>query len=252
MTKRVTLSVVSHKQLSLIVNLFDDVAKYCTDGAVEVILTLNLPEELPFSVDDFPFSIQVIRNINPRGFASNHNQAFTHATGQFFCVLNPDIRFSSDPFPSLLECLNDTTIGVAAPLVLGESGEMEDSARRFPTPFKIFCKALGGCNGGDYAVKDKLVFPDWVGGMFMLFPRSVFERLGGFNQQYFLYYEDVDLCARLRLLGYEVALCPAAKVTHHAHRSSHGSFRYFRWHLSSMLRFFFSPVYWRVSCRKWL
>lgn len=86
----------------------------------------------------------------------------------------------------------------------------------------------------------------------MLFPRHIFERLNGFDQSYFLYYEDVDLCARMRLLGYEVVLCPDAKVIHHAHRSSHRNFRFLLWHLSSMMRFFFSPVYWRVQCRKWL
>jgi GT2 family glycosyltransferase len=60
------------------------------------------------------------------------------------------------------------------------------------------------------------------------------------------YYEDVDICARLRLLGYEVVVCPQAQVYHHAQRSSHHNFRYFRWHLKGMTRFFFSPVYRRL------
>ena len=141
-------------------------------------------------------------------------------------------------------------MGVVAPLVVAENGEMEDSARRFPTPFKILCKAFGGCKGSDYAVKNEIIFPDWVGGMFMLFRRGVFEKLGGFDERYFLYYEDVDLCARLRLQGYEVALCPDAKVIHHAHRSSHTSLKFMNWHLTSMARFFCSSPFVKICWRR--
>ena len=143
-------------------------------------------------------------------------------------------------------CLKDSSVGVAAPLVVDENGATEDSARRFPTPLKILSKAFGRCKGDDYIVKDEAIFPDWVGGMFMLFRRETFEQLGGFDPRYFLYYEDVDLCARLRLRGYEVALCPDAKVVHHAQRSSHRNFKYLTWHLASMLRFFASPPFLKI------
>lgn len=247
-----TISIVSHSQAGLVQSLLNDIRVHCPDVSFEVILTLNLDETLPFTLEGFSFPIRVIRNLTPLGFSANHNQAFMCAEGQFFCVLNPDVRFDSNPFPPLLASLKNATIGVAAPLVLGEDGKIEDSARYFPTPCKIICKLFGKCTGSDYLVNEALVFPDWVGGMFMLFPRHIFERLNGFDQSYFLYYEDVDLCARMRLLGYEVVLCPDAKVIHHAHRSSHRNFRFLLWHLSSMMRFFFSPVYWRVQCRKWL
>lgn len=250
MTNMVTISIVSHRQIGLVMDLLADIAKYCTAGSIEVILTLNLPEDLMFSERDFPFSLRVVRNACPQGFGLNHNQAFLLAKGEFFCVMNPDIQLNKTPFPALIACLQEVTIGVAAPLVVGENGEMEDSARRFPTPLKILCKALGGCKGSDYAVKDERIYPDWVGGMFMLFRREVFEKLSGFDERYFLYYEDVDLCARLRLQGYEVALCPSAKVIHHAHRSSHTSFKFMKWHLTSMLRFFCSPSFLKICWRR--
>lgn len=244
--QQISISIVSHLQCSLIDKLLADIERVCKASSIEVILTLNMHEELPFAERRFSFSIKTIRNKVPQGFAANHNQAFTHASGQFFCVMNPDIRFSDDPFPVLLSCLQDSSVGVAAPIVVGEGGEMEDSARRFPTPFKILCKAFGGCKESDYVVKNEPVFPDWVGGMFMLFPRDIFKRLDGFDQRFFLYYEDVDLCARLRLIGYAVAVCPAARVVHHAHRSSHRSIKYLKWHLTSMLRFFFSLPYLKI------
>lgn len=248
---RISISVVSHGQATLVDQLLSDIESYCSETSVELILTLNLDECLSFELGSFSFPIRLIYNVAPMGFAANHNQAFEHATGQFFCVLNPDIRLEDNPFPRLLELLEDAAVGVAAPLVLGEGGKVEDSARHFPSPLKILCKLVGRCKGSDYLIGAETIYPDWAGGMFMLFLSSTFKKIGGFDQRYFLYYEDVDLCARLRLLNYEVALCPQAKVIHHAHRSSHRSFRYFRWHLSSMMRFFLTPVFWRVQCRKW-
>jgi hypothetical protein len=246
MTKIVTISIVSHRQIELVEKLFADIARHCNTEAIEIILTLNLPEELPFSESDFPYSLRILRNPYPRGFGENHNRAFKIAGSDFFCVMNPDISFEKDPFQPLLECLKDASIGVAAPLVLNEVGNIEDSARCFPTPLKILCKALGGGRGNDYDVKNEVIFPDWVGGMFMLFPRGIFAQLDGFDQRFFLYYEDVDLCARLRLQGYRVALSPHAKVTHYAHRSSHRKLKYLRWHLASMMRFFCSAVFGRT------
>lgn len=246
MTELVSVSVVSHGQIALAKELLGDIAAHCDAECIEVILTLNIPEELPFSGSDYPFALTVIRNQAPKGFGANHNQAFHAARGEFFCVLNPDIRFGDDPFPALRTCLEDRSAGVAAPLVLGSDGGIEDSARRFPSPLRILCKVFGGCRGGDYAVGEEPIHPDWAGGMFLLFPRALFERLGGFDERYFLYYEDVDICARLTLLGRRVVLCPQARVVHHARRSSHRDIRYLRWHLKSMMRFFLSPVYWRL------
>ncbi|MDQ3267810.1 MAG: glycosyltransferase family 2 protein [Pseudomonadota bacterium] len=242
----ISISVVSHAQIQLLEPLLHDIGQYCQVPLIELILTLNLDEILPFAIESFAFPIKIIRNPIPMGFATNHNQAFTCAAGQFFCVMNPDVRLNDNPFQVLLACLQDSVVGVAAPLVLSMSGEIEDSARRFPTPLKIFCKAFGRCKGSDYLVKNNPIFPDWVGGMFMLFPRQVFKKLGGFDQRYFLYYEDVDLCARLRLKGYEVAICPDAKVIHLARRSSHQNFKYLKWHLMSMMRFFCSFLYLKI------
>lgn len=242
----ITVSVVSHMQIGLVAQLLADLGAHCAGSRLEVILTLNLEETLPFELNDFSFPIKLIRNASAKGFGANHNQAFRHATGRYFCVMNPDIRLASNPFDALLACLVDSQIGVVAPLVLGENGEVEDSARRFPTPLTILCKALGRCKGNDYVIGVAPFHPDWVGGMCMLFSYSVFERLGGFDERYFLYYEDVDICARLRLLGYEVLVNPQAKVTHHAQRTSRRSLTYLRWHFKSMMRFFLSSACWRV------
>jgi len=248
--QQISISIVSHLQCSLVEKLLVDIERCCKASSIEVILTLNMHEELPFAGRSFPFPIKTIHKSTPQGFAANHNQAFAHASGQFFCVMNPDIRLNDNPFPALLSCLQNSSVGIAAPLVVGESGEMQDSVRRFPTPFKIICRVFGRCKGIDYVVKDETIFPDWVGGMFMMFPHSVFREIGGFDTGFFLYYEDVDLCARLTLGGYRVAACHEVSVIHEARRTSHANLRYLRWHVMSAFRFFLSPVYRQLRHRK--
>jgi len=243
----VSISVVSHDQMGLVVHLLDGLESHCRPVQIEVILTLNLNESLSFDPGAYSYPIIVLRNACPKGFAANHNQAFTHASGRNFCVINPDIRFSSEPFGNLLACLEDISVGAVAPLVWGKGGNLEVTARRFPSPLKLLGKLVGMGWQQDYLLDCDPVYPDWIGGMFMLFPRRVFDQLAGFDERYFLYYEDVDICARLRLLGYQVEICTAASVIHHAQRQSHHDFRYLSWHVGSIARFFLSPVYWKLK-----
>lgn len=246
-----SISVVSHGQMALISGLMQDIHENCANLNIELILTLNLDEALPFMDADYFYPVKVIRNLTPKGFGANHNQAFKQASGQFFCVINPDIRFESDPFSMLMACLTDPAVGVVAPLVVGSAGELEDSVRRFPTPLIILSKVVGQQRRADYSLTAQNFEPDWVGGMFMLFPRQAFEQLHGFDERFFLYYEDVDVCARLRLAGFRVVVCRQARVVHHAQRSSHRSLKFLRWHIASMLRFFMSPVYRQLKHRRW-
>lgn len=249
MNKLLTISIVSHEQLVLAKVLLDDIAEYCDPLAIEVILTLNVPEAAESLYQSYAYPLKIIKNQNPKGFGANHNQAFLAAKGTYFCVLNPDVRLLNDPFPDLLATFHDQSVGAVAPLVLGTSGEIEDSARSFPTPLKILCKALGACRAGDYLIKTELIYPDWVAGMCIIFPRSIFHLICGFDERYFLYYEDVDICARLRDIKKFVVLCPSARIIHSAQRTSHYRLKYFKWHLISMLRFFLSPVYLRLRLR---
>ena len=230
-----SLSIVSHRHGALVHELLRDIER--SREAVEVLLTINSEEPLPFQPDTFGFPVKLIVNPRPRGFGANHNAAFRQSSGGHFCVLNPDIRFDSDPFPALRRALEDETIGVAAPVVLSPAGEIEDSARKYPTLLSVAKKAFARVPTLDYAIGGEPFSPDWVAGMCMLFRREVFARAGGFDERYFLYYEDVDLCRRLNRLGYRAQLVPEARVVHDARRHSHGNLRHLVWHVSSLLRY---------------
>lgn len=248
-SKIISVSVVSHGQAAITQDLLEDFERMAIPG-IEVLFTINIPEALPFDPGAFKFPIKVIRNVTPRGFGANHNAAYQQCNGSHFCVLNPDVRLTENPFPVLLNVLQASNVGVVAPLITDASGVIEDSARKFPTPKKILAKALGRLPKHDYEVTKELIHPDWIAGVFMLFPSRTYAQVGGFDERYFLYYEDVDLCARLRLLGYEIVMCPTVRVIHNARRSSRRSLRYMRWHLASMLTFFTSAVFRSILRRR--
>ena len=140
----VAVSIVCHRQLSLAILLISDLQSLCSDAIKEVILTLNVDEKFDLSEFKFSFPVRIIRNESPLGFGANHNAAFKQAKGNFFCVLNPDIRLTMNPFPILLEFARQSDVGVVAPRVLNNSGQREDSERRFPTPWELMKKIAGG------------------------------------------------------------------------------------------------------------
>jgi hypothetical protein len=235
----ISISIVSHGHGPLAQHLVRDLETFCA-GSFEVIVTENIPENPAVDWSFISAPVKVLRNRQPRGFGANHNAAFRHAGGDFYCVLNPDVRLTSDPFPELVRELSAPRIGVVAPLITDSTGASQDSARRFPTLASLLRKALQSPLPPDYAIGDEPFSPDWVAGMFMLFRRDVFHEIEGFDERYFLYYEDVDLCARLRLRGYDVRLNPRARAVHDARRDSHRDPVYFARHLRSVLRYLLS------------
>ena len=245
----ISVSIVSHGQGALVADLLADLDAHCA-GTIEVLLTMNVPESLPFDPTGFRFPLRVLDNRTAKGFGANHNAAFRESRNEFFCVLNPDIRLRANPFGELAERLRDPAVGVAAPLVRSPAGSIEDSARRVPTPLSILGKALFGGSRPDYEIGTADLHPDWVAGMFMLLRRETFAAVGGFDERYFLYYEDVDLCTRLALAGKRVVYCPAVEAIHDARRESHRSLRHLRFHVASMLRFFFSAPFRRHLMRR--
>lgn len=234
----ISISIVSHGQAELVAQALADLACFPTPLDVEILLTLNIPEPLPFADSDFPWPVTVVWNVAPKGFGANHNAAFRRAKGEWFCVMNPDIRLPENPFPVLLAEIARQPAAVIAPAVLTPEGALADSVRRFPAPLSLAGKMLGVGDGRyPFSVGDNTFTADWVAGMFMLFRAEVFRSVGGFDESFFLYYEDVDICARLWKAGHRVLACPRARVVHDARRTSRCNLRYMRWHAASMARY---------------
>jgi N-acetylglucosaminyl-diphospho-decaprenol L-rhamnosyltransferase len=201
-----------------------------------VLLTLNVPE--PELESGLPGRVRILKNSHPKGFGANHNAAFQVTESPFFAVLNPDIKLGVNPFPDLLACLEEPAVAMCAPAVVNALGAHEDSARHFPTVSSLVRKAFGGHDGRlAYHTYDRPFPAPWVAGMFMLFRSADFAAVNGFDEDFFLYYEDVDLCARLWSRDKAVMFCPTVCVTHDARRASRRSLRHMAWHARSMVRF---------------
>jgi GT2 family glycosyltransferase len=233
----VRLSLVSHGQARLAELFLSDLGQ--TTEVSELVVTQNLPE--PALHPPSGMRVQQRINVTPDGFAGNHNQAFTGNTSRFFCVANPDIRLPSNPFPGLLAAMEDPAVGVVAPLVLCPAGLPEDNARRFPTPWNLGRKLMGMDDGRYHLHPCEHPAPrpvEWVAGMFLLFRAEAFQDVEGFDAKFHLYYEDVDICARLWKKGWKVICDPGVTVVHEAQRASRHNLRYMGWHATSMARYF--------------
>lgn len=240
----IAISIISHAHGAMVENLVRSLL--LLEEVTQLFVTLNVPEQLAFPPDN---RLVLIRNVRPKGFGANHNSAFQRCEQPYFCPLNPDIILSENPFPILLREIKRTNASLIAPLVISPGGTIEDSARRFPQLKELFLRPFG-VNHHRYKVVpgEGTIFPDWVGGMFMLFNSLDYAKARGFDESYFLYYEDVDVCVRLWKAGLKVALCSDAQAIHDAQRKSRKSLRFLRWHLCSMLRYYRS--YWGRLPRK--
>ena len=231
----ICVSIVSHGHGGMVDGLVRQVLA-CPE-VDQLILTLNIQEPYLHAVEDK--RVIKIGNQSPKGFGANHNAAFQICNSQSFCVLNPDVELTGNPFPVLLADLEQDRIGLCAPLVVGSHGQVDDSARRFMTPWRMVLRKLGLASGTyTLEVGAKPIYPEWVAGMFMLFKTSVYRQVGGFDEAYFMYCEDADICTRLWRHGEKVLLDPAVSVIHQAQRASRRRWLHLRWHLASMIRYF--------------
>ncbi len=232
--RMIAVSIVSHGHGAMVEKLIGALLD-CPEVR-QIIVTHNVPELLSIDGND---RVMLIDNAAPKGFGANHNAAFSFCEQPFFCPLNPDIELPENPFPYLLKCIAQSGAALVAPLIVSPDGSIEDSVRRFPTLRLLLSKALGGADGRYEMLAGQPDFcPEWVAGMFMLFCSEDFARLNGFDESYFLYYEDVDICVRVWQHGLRVTVCPRVRVIHDARRDSRRNLRHMRWHVASMSRYF--------------
>jgi GT2 family glycosyltransferase len=172
------------------------------------------------------------------GFGANHNQALKGAAEPFFCVLNPDVELvgKADPLMPLVELAGQPTVGCAYAQQIGEQGNPQDCERELPTLPALFRRRV---------LSRHETRTDWVNAACMVLSRDVWQRINGFDEAYFMYCEDVDLCLRIRLLHLSLARAPVA-IVHAGQRASRRRLQHLAWHVQSLLRLWRSPVFWRA------
>lgn len=254
LARRLTLSVVSHGHEPLLQRVLADLSSSEELRGVRIVVTLNRADEA-FEPPDSPLEILVRRNAKPQGFGANHDQAFVDCDTPWFAILNPDLRIpDSACFAHLIKAAEaQPDMALVAPKIVNSRGDPEDALRSNLTPTSILRRRLRRTDPAPEAdVPARLGSPFyWLAGMFMLVRSDAFRAVGGFDQRYFLYCEDYDLCARLFLAGYALQPCPSVSVIHDAQRDSHRSGRHLRLHLSSLFKAWTSAAYWGVCRHEW-
>jgi N-acetylglucosaminyl-diphospho-decaprenol L-rhamnosyltransferase len=201
------------------------------DDEVIVVDHESEPAALARAIARCPRAVGISRPDNP-GFAAGVNLAARRARAPYLLCLNPDAELLG-PVPRRLEdwLVSHPDVGVAGPRVLDSDGTVQSSARRFPG----FSAVLGGRStwlskrfprnwitahnvlGRDAAEPMDV---DWVAGSCLMTPRAVFDRLGGFDESFFLYWEDADYCRRAHDAGFRSMYLPSVEVRHTAGASS--------------------------------
>jgi GT2 family glycosyltransferase len=239
----ISISIVSHGQLDLVEELLQSLVTFEETDFLEILLTENIGGTRKTSESEHIPSVISIENELPKSFAANHNQAFRQATGDFFCILNPDVTFIEPVLYQLIEDISENRGDIVSPLVVDSANTVQDSFRPLPTPSDIILRMLG--RGGEIPshFDTAFAYPGWLAGIFLLMRSSTYQALGGFDERYRLYFEDVDFSSRARLSGLNLIVDTRLRIRHNARRLSHRKPSYLLRHLASALRFFSSDVY---------
>lgn len=175
---------------------------------------------------DFPW-VRLIANECNLGFAKANNQALRLASGDNVLLLNPDTEIKPNAIYRLSEFLdNHSAAGVAAPQLLNSDGSIQRSCRQFPTFLGMFYELVGLSKlFPNVAEFGKYKMLDWnhdderqvdqPEGACLLLRRDVIDKVGELDEGYFMLFEEVDWCYRIKQAGWEIWFVPSAKVVHH-------------------------------------
>lgn len=160
------------------------------------------------------------------GFAHGCNAGWRAGRGRHVLFLNPDARIESDSLETLAHILEaDETIGAVAPRITHDDGTLDFSQRRYPRLISTYAQALflhrlfPERRWVDELIRDPGAYgrsgsPDWVSGAAVMVRREVLEAIDGFDDGFFMYCEDIDLCRRIRAAGYDIRYVADASVVH--------------------------------------
>jgi|TARA_B110000902_G_scaffold262564_1_gene339695 hypothetical protein len=179
------------------------------------------------------------------GFGKAHNLVLDKINSNFHLVLNPDVEFHFDVIPALIsELKNNSDVSFITPKVIYPNNELQYICRKYPTFFDLINRKLKISKNqiiqNEYRNQDleKSFYPEFIHGCFMLFKTDDFKTLKGFDERYFLYMEDADICREIDALGKKKCYFPNVEVTHQHQRGSSKSVKLFFYHLFSAIKYF--------------
>ncbi|RJO78392.1 glycosyltransferase family 2 protein [Nocardia panacis] len=245
--KTIGLSLVTYQSAEDLPGFLETLEAAVRPYAVEVVGVDNASTD--HSADIVAeFGGRVIRNTRNVGLSAAINQGAAACGGDWILVANPDTRLAPGSIAALVDtAAADSRIGMIGPRIARLDGTPYPSGRRFPSlAVGIAHALLGGVRPGNPATRRYFGEPvaevgdvDWISGCCMLFRREAFDAVGGFDDRYFLYFEETKMALDMHRGGWRVVLNPNAEIRHREGGSMRSApLRKIRTHHRSALRFF--------------
>lgn len=248
----ISIIIVSHNSAKYMQNCIDSIFKYSAPLEKEIIVVDNASVDGSADIvrDSFP-GVRLIKNSRNNGFSAANNQGTRIAQGKYILFMNPDTEVQKDSLTKMMSFMDKSAdAGAIGPKLLYPDGLLQLSCRRFYTLRYIILRRtfLGKIFQGSKVLVSHLMADwdhkdirevDWVLAACLMVRREFLEKIGYLDEGYKLYFEDVDLCYRIKEAGRKVYYYPDAAVVHHHQRESAKKFsKKTIWHIGSAVRFF--------------
>ncbi len=228
MNKLVSVVIVSFNVRGFLESLINSLRRSLEGIDSEIIVVDNSSDDdtVEFLKKNFK-DVKLIDNHLNIGFGKANNQGVKASSGQYLLLINPDAVVGENTIKEMLAFSNENPdAGATSCKVLNADGTLQKTCRRgFPTPWVAFTKISGlsalfprtrlfGRYNLTYLNPEEDHEVDAIGGSFMFIPRHVFDEVGGFDEDYFMYGEDIDLCYKIKRAGYKVYYTPRTTAIH--------------------------------------
>ncbi|MCX6812405.1 MAG: glycosyltransferase family 2 protein [Candidatus Berkelbacteria bacterium] len=237
-----SIIIVDYKSFDLTANVVSDIEKFLPTVRHEILIVDNDGTTTDKFRDLYrdDKNIKIIRAEKNRGFGAGNNLGAKSAKGKYLLLLNPDTRIVDDSISKMLDFLAaHPEIGVLSPLIYQPDGKTlqrhffadfqsfsgliwkrrQNNARVIPN-FSSVIPAHRVNSGGVHNSSDDFFLVEMTTAAALMIRRDLFEKLGGFDQKFFMYFEDEDLCRRITKLGLKNAVLKTAKIIHLEGQSS--------------------------------
>ena len=219
----VAVTIVSHGNRALLLGCVESVLADVTgDLTVQIAVLDNASTDGSAEAvrERFP-NVQLLAQTTRAGFGVNHNTLARSTESTYLFLLNDDTLVHRGSISALADFLGDNdSVAVAGPEILTAQGESHTFVLRFPSVRRALRSAVWPWSSLQRWPGVEARKVDWVNGCAMMVRRRAFEDVGGFDESFFMYAEEKDLCARLETAGWETFLVPGAQVLHFGEQSS--------------------------------
>jgi len=229
----VSVIIVSYNSKEILASLLDSLKPATKKYSLEVIIVNNKPSEKIDHLKKHSLVPDVSMSTNNLGFSIAVNMGLKKASGRYILLINPDSKFVGNGLVKLMDFAQKTpNLGAVVPRLVNQNGTPQASVFKFPSITNAIKKDFFGCKNcfGKYLPSKTIQKVDVAVMAAMLVPKSTFAQVGGLDERFFLYYEDVEFCRRLYKAGLPVYYFPDSTVKH-----LHGASGGFTSHLSSPL-----------------